>query len=53
MGKMGSATACGLLGRRHLEMVFVSFDKEKRATALPCLKSGPSPTGCSHPETLL
>lgn len=49
MGKMGSATAWGLLGRRHLEMVFLSFDKEKRATALPFLKSGPSP----NQETLL
>lgn len=53
MGKMGSATAWGLLGRRHLEMVFLSFDKGKGATALPSLKSGPSPSGCARQETLL
>lgn len=43
MGKMGSAAAWGLLGRRHLEMVFLSFDKEKGAHSFALPEIWPIP----------
>ena len=53
MTRMEPSTAWGLLGRRHLEMVFLSFDKGKTATALSSLKYVPSPNGHALAEALL
>lgn len=43
MARMGPSTAWGLFGGRDLEMVFLSLDKGKRATAFSPLKYIPSP----------
>jgi len=53
MARMEPSTAWGLLGRRHLEMVLLSFDNEKTATVFFSLKYVPSPNGHVLAEALL